>query len=357
MGGGFQYCPQCRAEVMIARQLGKTVLMVRVEDFTVSEPWLQHQLGISVAAPRLLHTLPSCNTWCRGSRKVSCSLPPPYSDNRRPPVVTDKDDYDYWLPSEGCPAGRQAATVVLDRQALGGCWVPQRDASHPGVEHCVKDRSQMAMDIMRGPLVIDFRPAPELARLEAEAAAAAEALAGVEVEVESRRRLVHASQEGLSKARRMLDGAKRELERVQGIQEDRSMHVRGKELAYQEASERVRAAEGELSRATLNIVEVAERLHALEDDKVRCLHAAGDARRDYDESSVAVMRAQAELNSDLVKYNRAQDALERDEAAYEELLPLLQDKRRLHDAAAARHQEEQVRFCSGSLWRCLRAQL
>jgi len=220
MAGGFQYCPQCRAEVMLARQLGKTVLMVRVEDFAVSETWLQHQLGIPVAVPHLLHSLPSCNTWFRASRRVRCCLPPPYSANRRPPVVTDKDDYEYFLLSDGCPAGGRATEVVLDSKALGGCWVPQRDASRPHVNQCVQDRSQIAMDIIRGPLVIDFRPAPELAGLEAAASAAAAALAELEAELQSRWLAVRNREAELAAAKGVLDAAKLELERAQERKED-----------------------------------------------------------------------------------------------------------------------------------------
>ena len=128
--------------------------------------------------------------------------------------------------------------VVLDGKALGGCWVPLRDASHPHVSQCVQDRSQIAMDIMRGPLVIDFRSAPELAGLEAAASAAAAALAEVEAELQSRWLAVTSREAELAAARGVLDAAKLELERAQELKQDWMTHVRGRELACEEVADR-----------------------------------------------------------------------------------------------------------------------
>ena len=295
MGSAFQYCPQCRTEMMIARQLGKTVLMVRVDDFSISEGWLQHQLGIPMRVPSLLHTLPSCNTWLRGSRKVQCCLPAPYSANRRPPVVTFTDDFEYSLPTDGSVAGNRGRAVMLDRTVLGGCWVAERDASHPTIIDCIDDRSKIREDIMRGPLVIDFRPAPELPRLQREAAAAAAAHAEVEAEVTVRAEAVEARTQGLLKARAVLEEANLELERLRALQADLDMGVKGKELACEHVSKQVIEAESALSGATLDVVEAAERLHALEDEREACMLSLQQAQRASDDNRLAVMRAQARI--------------------------------------------------------------
>ena len=117
--------------------LTEAEIVVRVEDFRVSEGWLQHQLGLPPPAPRLLHTLPSCNTWLRGSRRVDCCLPAPYSPNRRPPVVTHSDCFTYYVPSDGSVGGAGVArAVVLDREARGASWMPVSLA--PCVRACVR---------------------------------------------------------------------------------------------------------------------------------------------------------------------------------------------------------------------------
>lgn len=343
MGGAFQYCPQCRTEMMIARQVGKTVLMVRVEDFSISEGWLQHQLGIPTRVPRLLHSLPSCNTWLRGSRKVQGYMPAPYLNNHRPPVVTYSDNFEYSLPTDGSVAGTRGSAVVLDRTALGGSWVAMRDASHPTIRDCIDDRSKIREDIVRGALVIDFRPAPELPRLQREVAAAAAAHAEVEAEVNERAGAVEPRKQELLKARAVLEEANLELDRLRVLQEERDTDVKGKELACEEVSKRVVEAEKALSAATQDVVEAAERLHALEDEKDACIKALHQSQRASDDNRLAILRAQAHVKGDLDKYNRAQDLLERAELEHEELLPLLDEKRALRDAAAAALKAEEER--------------
>jgi len=315
--------------------------MVRVEDFALSEPWLQHQLGIRPLQPRFLHTLPSCNTWLRGTRTIECCLPAPYTSNRRPPIVTHKDDFVYYLPSEGCPA--QVKTVILDRAALGGSWVAARDASHPTVHQSVQDRAEIKEEIIRGPLVVDFRPAPELPRLQAEDAVALAALVLVQGEVKERWDDVQACQCELAKALVVLGEARQQLTRMQDIHSDCDMHVKGRIASCEEVAARLFGAERELSSATTHIVEVAGRVHSLMDEQAACMAAVEEARLECEDSRVRVMSAQAHLNSDLVKYNRAQDFLERAEVAHKVRLPLLHKELALSAAAADALLAEQQR--------------
>ena len=73
------------------------------------------------------------------------------------------------------------------------------------------------------------------------------------------------------------------------------MGVKGKELACEHVSKQVIEAESALSGATLDVVEAAERLHALEDEREACMLSLQQAQRASDDNRLAVMRAQARI--------------------------------------------------------------
>ncbi|KAJ1482739.1 hypothetical protein T484DRAFT_1803075 [Baffinella frigidus] len=142
--------------MMLARQLGRTIIFLQIEDLHFSEAWLCHMLGIVPAPRTFLHTLPSAGAWLTGSRSVTTTLAAPWG-LCRPPITTMSDTFTYALPTSFVPASKRSLVLAPD---VG--WLQPEMAPKPTLANGIQMHREVRGDVLPGRAVIDFRPAPRL---------------------------------------------------------------------------------------------------------------------------------------------------------------------------------------------------
>lgn len=220
----------------------------------IVEDWVAHLLGIVPRTPVLTETLPSCVTWMRASRRVTTTLSAPWGD-RRPPLVTFNDSFQFSVPADGSPAAQTQVVLIRDHG-----WVPLVKASPRYVTEGVARREQIAGEVIQGDLVIDFRPAPDLPGLESDLKQAEAELRGPERELFDQRVQLGVVQRALHSLRgrkELAEGAlAEEKEELDGAQ----VAARAAQEALDACEEALREAEAGLTTAVYDVVEASAKV-------------------------------------------------------------------------------------------------
>ncbi len=303
----FQSSAQCRMELMLARRRGKTCIFLMLEEFPIREAWLAHMLGIAPCSPTYVESLPSCQSWLKSARSIRTTYRAPWAQDRKPPLNTFSDTFDYFICGDGSPAQRN---LVVKAAHLG--WVSLVGAPLPSVMQATKLRQDFLGEVLQGVLVLDFRPAPQLPILEKAYQEALRACAGPAHQLkEAQECLRHAdmllkqSQQKMYAAEGMLPELQNELDK---LQED-ATHVGSQKDA---AAISLKEKEDALARATDNVVIISE--------QVRELTQQYDAlEAQHQDMQLQIHAKEIRLADAKVNARKAVDAHNRANAAYEEI--------------------------------------
>ena len=220
----------------------------------------------------------------RSSRTVATTFAPPYAPDRRPPVITFTDSFEYCVPSDGTLPAK--TLVVLAEDGKG--YVPVTDAPPRTISEGVTRREDMVGEVVQGRLVIDFRPAPDLPGLQEALEEAQRELNGPDAELSELRVRLGKDEEALEtlkgrirEAKRALEGAEQELEKAQGEAVAAQEALASREEALEAAEEALRTATVDVTEASSLVEEreaaVSEAQTKHEACEVACMDASGRA--------------------------------------------------------------------------------
>ncbi len=302
----FQSSAQCRLELMLARRRGKTCIFLMLEQFPIREAWLAHMLGIAPRSPTYVESLPSCGTWLKSARSVRTTYRAPWSQNRKPPVSTFTDTFDYFVCGDGTPAQRNLVVKVAD---IG--WVSLVGAPLPTVMQATKLRQDFLGEVLQGVLVLDFRPAPQLPILEQAYQEALEACTGPAHELEEANQRLQGADMILKQAQQKMYAAEGMVPVLQKEHEKLQEDAARLRSAMNDSAARLKDKEDALARATDDVVIISEEVRELtqEYDALHVQHYDRNSRVD----KTAIRLAEAKVNA-----SKAVDAHGRAKAAYEE---------------------------------------